>query len=110
MDTIRRQENTAHLAAKADLEQGLGGVRKALTVLREFYGSASSSSLLQEDEDGDHDELSSLMQQAINQPKAPQKAQKSTGAGTGIINLLEVIESDLAKNLATEDAEESDSQ
>jgi len=110
MDSIRREEHAAYVVAKADLEQGLGGVRKALSVLRQFYGAAASASLLQEDEEGDQDEMSSLMQQAVRQPKAPQKAEKATGAGQGIIGLLEVVESDLAKNLATEDTEESDAQ
>jgi len=106
MDTIRRAENAAYVSAKSDLELGLGGVRKALTVLREFY-AAPKAALLQTDDD-DEEQMSSLMQQAASQPAPPQQAEKSAGAGGGIISLLEVIESDFAKNLATEDAEESD--
>merc|ERR1719162_188295 len=105
---MRRDENAVYSASKKDLELGLGGVRKALTVLREFYATPKAA-LLQTDDD-DEEQMSSLMQQAASQPAPPEKAEKSTGAGGGIIGLLEVIESDFAKNLATEDAEESDAQ
>jgi chromosome segregation ATPase len=105
MDGIRRKENSAYVTVKKDLELGLSGVRKALSVLREFY-AAPKESLLQTDDDGE--QMSSLMQQAVTQPAPPQQAEKSSGAGTGIISLLEVCESDMAKNLATEDAQESD--
>lgn len=109
MDTIRREDHAAHMVAKADLEQGLAGVRKALTVLQDFYGDgAAAASLLQED--GDEDNMSSLMQQAIKQPSPPMKAEKNKGAGGSILGLLEVVESDMARNLATEDTEESDAQ
>lgn len=118
MDNLRRETHEAHMVAKTDLEKGLGGVRNALSLLRDYYGGAAliqtetnDDSLLQEDGDSDHDNMSALMQQATKagQPAPPNKASKSSGAGQGIIGLLEVCESDLAKNLATEDAEESDS-
>jgi hypothetical protein len=108
MDSIRRDENAEYVAAKRDLESGLRGVRKALSVLRDFYAAPKESLLQTEDDDGDR--ISSLMQETVTQPSYPQKAEKSTGAGGGIISLLEVIESDFAKNLATEDAVESDAE
>merc|ERR1719428_1861807 len=43
MDKIRQDENAAFVQAKADLEQGLDGVRKALSVLRDYYGSGDAA-------------------------------------------------------------------
>merc|ERR1719272_1348803 len=96
MDKLRAEQNGNYKVAKAELEAGLGGVRKALSVLREYYGG--DSALLQEDD-------ASLMQQ----PAAPQQHEKSSGAGGSIISILEVCESDFATNLAKEESEESDS-
>jgi len=90
MDSIRREESSNYKVAKADLTQGLTGVRKALSMLRDYYGS--SAAMLQEE-----------------QPAAPQQHAKSSGAGGSIINILEVCESDFATNLAKEESEESDS-
>jgi predicted nucleic acid-binding Zn-ribbon protein len=90
MDSIRREENGNYKIAKAELTQGLGGVRKALSLLRDYYGGAAA--MLQED-----------------QPAAPQQHAKSGGAGGSIINILEVCESDFATNLAKEESEEADS-
>merc|ERR1712139_417582 len=87
MDTIRREENADYTKAKADLELGLSGVRKALQVLRDYYGS--SSALLQ-------------------QPAMPKTHEKSGGAASSIIGILEVCESDFASNLAKENTQEDD--
>merc|ERR1711862_430137 len=88
MDEIRRDENAAYTKAKADLELGLSGVRKALEVLRNYYGSASAA--------------------LVQQPAMPEQHSKSGGAAGSIINILEVCESDFAGNLAKEETQESD--
>merc|ERR1719253_356309 len=98
MDKIRAEENANFKVAKADLEQGLTGVRKALSVLKDYYGGAAA--MIQDDA-----KLAAFMQQ----PAAPQQHSKSSGAGGSIINILEVCESDFANNLAKEETEEADS-
>merc|ERR1719243_203236 len=88
MDKIRAEQNAAYKDAKADLELGLSGVGKALDVLREYYGGAA---LLQ-----------------AGQPPVPEKHVPAGGAGGGIIDILEVVESDFAANLAKEETQEAD--
>ena len=55
--------------AKADLEQGISGVQKAIETLRNYYGASF-----------------------VQQPAAPEVHQSSGGAGSSIIGMLEVIE------------------
>jgi len=98
MDKIRSDTHADYVQAKADLELGLTGVRKALSVLREYYGGAA---FLQ-----GGSQFAALMQQ----PALPPTHGKATGAGGGIINILEVCESDFADNLAKEETEEADAQ
>merc|ERR1712073_32435 len=98
MDKIRQETHAEYVTAKEELELGLKGVRMALGVLREYYGGAA---LLQ-----DSSPMAALMQQ----PAPPPAHTKSTGAGQGIISILEVCESDFAENLAKENTEESDAQ
>merc|ERR1712151_515791 len=93
MDKIRSETHADYAVAKADLELGLTGVRKALSTLRDYYGSAAS-----------------MIQDEVRQPAAPEIHSKSTGAGGSIIDILEVVESDFATNLAKEEAEEADAQ
>jgi len=83
---VRQETHAAYVTAKADLELGLTGVRKAISVLSDYYSSAAF----------------------IQQPAAPVSYSKSTGAGKSILDILDQVESDFAKNLATEEAEESD--
>lgn len=70
MDNLRREENAAFTASKAELEKGLTGIKLALKILNEYYGSEG---------------------------KAHEAAE---GAGSSIISLLEVCEADFTKNLA----------
>ena len=92
MDSIRSEQHADYSKAKSDLELGLGGVGKALDVLRDYYGGAS---LLQAD-------------QFSIQPAKPEIHTKSGGAGGSIIGILEVCESDFSDNLAKEEMAESD--
>merc|ERR550532_3704389 len=80
MDKIRQEEHETFLKSKADMEQGLEGVKLALKVLREYYA----------EEDKAHE--------------------AAEGAGGGIIGLLEVIESDFSKGLAEMTATEQSAQ
>jgi len=99
MDGIRQESHADFVQAKADLELGLSGVRKAVGLLRDYYGGAAS--MLQDD-----GKFGAFMQQ----PAAPEIHSASEGAGGSIINILEVCESDFATNLAKEESEEADAQ
>jgi hypothetical protein len=95
MDSIRSEQNAAYTKAKAELTLGLKGVRDALSVLRTYYGGAAS-----------------MLQGGAGdwQPVKPVLYTAATGAGGSIIGILEVVESDFAKNLAQEESEEADAQ
>jgi len=94
LDAIRSEEHADYTKAKTELEAGINGVQAALGVLRDYYGGAS---FVQND-------MTSMMQQ----PAMPPSHTKAGGAGTSIINLLELCESDFSSNLAKEEAAESD--
>jgi len=70
MDKLRQEEKAAFTASKADLEKGITGLKLAIKILNEYYGS-----------DG----------------KAHTAAE---GTASSIISLLEVCEADFSKNLA----------
>merc|ERR1719217_1989928 len=96
MDSIRAEEKAAFDKAKAELEAGIGGVQKALGVLRDYYEGAA---FVQKGSD-----FNAFMQQ----PAAPKKHSAAGGAGGSIIDILEVCESDFTKNLAAEETQEAD--
>jgi len=70
MDTLRQGEKAAYTASKAELEKGLAGLKLALNILNDYYGSADKSH------------------------------EVAAGSGSSIIGLLEVCEADFSKNLA----------
>merc|ERR1719305_1011017 len=91
-DETRAAEKEAWGAAKSDFEQGLEGVQMALEVLRDYYAEKDDAALMQ----GAQSDLGDAMS----------LAQKSTGAASGIIGMLEVAESDFSKMLAEGSAAE----
>jgi len=85
LDSVRREENAAFRETKSDLEQGLKGVRMALKVLKEYYSSNAA---------------------LVQQPALEAGHSKASGSGSSIVGMLEVVESDFGKALATAEAEE----
>jgi len=80
MGKLRSEEKALFGSNKADMEQGLEGVKMALKVLREYYAKDDKAHAAAE------------------------------GAGTSIIGLLEVVESDFTKGYAEMTAEEQSAQ
>jgi len=102
MVKIRQETHATFVQAKADYEQGLAGVRKALVVLRDYYATADEAAFLQ----GSKESIRSLMQQ----PAKPETHAAAAGSGTSIIGILEVVESDFATNLAKAESAEATAQ
>jgi chromosome segregation ATPase len=68
-DKFRSEENAAYKKNRAEMQQGLDGIKAALKVLRDYYAQDKSHAA-------------------------------ADGAATGIVGLLEVVESDFSKGLA----------
>merc|ERR1719410_2545711 len=79
-DKFRGEEKATYTANKAEMEQGLEGVKMALKILREYYAA------------GDKAHAS------------------ADGAAGGIVGLLEVVESDFSKGLAEMTSTEDNAQ
>jgi len=80
MDKLRQEEHALFVANKAELDEGLAGVKLGLKILKEYYAK---------------------------EDKAHEAAE---GASSGIIGLLEVVESDFTKDLAEMSADEATAQ
>merc|ERR1719247_1660905 len=88
-DKIRAEEKGAWESAEADFSSGLEGVGMALQVLRDYYAEKEES-LLQ----------TGAQTHTRVHAKAKAKDTKESGAASGIIGMLEVVESDFSKLLA----------
>merc|ERR1719223_1467025 len=77
MNKIRADEKSLYNTNSAEMKQGIDGVQKALSVLKEYYASEGKSH------------------------------SSADGAGSGIIGMLEVVESDFSKGLAEMETTES---
>jgi len=82
MDKMRQTEKVLFFQTKKDLEDGVRGVQFAMKVLRDYFARSENA-------DG---------------------YESSSGAGTSIIGLLEVVESDFSKDLSEINAEEEAAQ
>merc|ERR1719243_174518 len=94
---LRQAQAAAWAEAKADYEQGLEGVGMALQVLRDYYAEKEEGFL----------QGGSAAQDFLQGRMSAAKHSKATGASTGIIGMLEVVESDFSKLLAEGNAAEA---
>jgi DNA repair exonuclease SbcCD ATPase subunit len=99
LSAVRQTAKENYLEAKADLDQGLAAVQRALGLLRDYYGTAEA--MIQE---------SPGSGAFLQQPAKPQPHAKAGGAGDAIIGILEVVESDFANGLSKESSEEEDAE
>lgn len=97
MDTARSDQNVAFLEAKTDLEQGVKAVQDALTLLRDYYSQGATAD-------------PALLDEGAEPATAPTVHVAATASAGGIIGMLEVVESDFAKNLAQEEVAEQTAQ
>eukprot|EP00397_Hematodinium_sp_SG-2012_P021964 GEMP01022724.1.p1 GENE.GEMP01022724.1~~GEMP01022724.1.p1 ORF type:complete len:676 (+),score=257.77 GEMP01022724.1:94-2121(+) len=88
IDAMRLAEHEEFVKGKADFEQGLRGIRGALKILHDYYQN----------------------QGAFAQQPAVGLHAKASDSATGIISMLEVVETDFARSLAEAEAGEDDAQ
>lgn len=100
MDQVRQEEHVAFVKSKSDLEQGLNGVRMAKQVLRNYYASQEEA-LLQSSAT-----VASFLQTGSTLLPIRPSHVKAQAAGTDIVQMLDVVESDFGKNLALTNSQE----
>jgi hypothetical protein len=88
MDNVRKEAHATFVSEKATLDKGLAGIRKGLQILKDYFGAAAAS--------------------LVQQPAAPAGHGADAGAGGSIISILEVAESDMAKELVQVESQEAD--
>eukprot|EP00933_Yihiella_yeosuensis_P030127 TRINITY_DN237_c0_g1_i2.p1 TRINITY_DN237_c0_g1~~TRINITY_DN237_c0_g1_i2.p1 ORF type:complete len:693 (-),score=278.28 TRINITY_DN237_c0_g1_i2:117-2195(-) len=94
MDINRKEEKKVFTKTKTDMENGLEGVRTALSVLKDYY---------QGTEEAPAEGGMSFLQ--VDPPSFGHA--KDTGASEGILGLLEVVEYDFNKDLVAAETVES---
>merc|ERR1719433_1352370 len=102
MDALRAEQHKVFLVAKTDLQKGIEGCRRASRILRDYYGADEEKADVALIQSGAAEYGTDILKQ-------PAAYKKSSSAGAGIIGLLEVIESDMAKSLAEAESEEDNS-
>jgi len=98
LDKVREDEHAAFVAEKADLDQGIQGLREAMGLLRDYYSEKDEGAAVE----------GALLQSM--QPTPPDVSHKKQGGSASIIATLEMVESDFAAGLAKAQTQESDSQ
>lgn len=101
MDKMRQESHAYHVQSKKELVEALTGVRKALTLLREYYAKKDGDAGVMDQED---------FKKAMQNPQAiaPAKHLKSTTGAQGVIGLLEVVDADTISILVKEETQEQD--
>jgi len=91
INNVREEMHASFVTAQADLKLGLQGLSQALRKLRKYYQGEDAA----------------LLQAGSDQPAKPVFHKKSSGAGGSIIDILEVCQSDFAKELSSIEAAEA---
>eukprot|EP00927_Polykrikos_kofoidii_P035748 TRINITY_DN30286_c0_g1_i1.p1 TRINITY_DN30286_c0_g1~~TRINITY_DN30286_c0_g1_i1.p1 ORF type:complete len:745 (+),score=180.73 TRINITY_DN30286_c0_g1_i1:64-2298(+) len=108
MQHLREESHAIYVESKRDLQEGLEGVKRAINTIRDYYADTDEAS---GDEGADEsflqDDIEGKSEAArVKEPPRPKQHQAATSAGDGILGILEVIETDFANNLASDEMEE----
>jgi chromosome segregation ATPase len=109
MDKLRKEEHMDFVKAKADLDTGLQSVRYAMKTLNAYYNKEEdAASFAQQNADSVDFSSPSFAQQMVPELGGLHvKHTADSGAGNSIIGILQLIEADFGKNLATVETDEA---